>query len=192
MNQNDFVIPHGVISNLKVDQMKALNEVKVRAIQLNEFDYLNHNDIKEKVEPMLALSGARVNHNAAGVGSTGGFDVFIGDRTMQSLTDDNINTFAYGGFQDKKKNYRNPDYDSNIRNNPNESVQINYHRLQTEQAYVNNSNQRKDRGQGDSGLPPGFIQQFFEKNGKKFLKYPNPPPFSVGFCIRSPRLLFMQ
>jgi len=75
MNQNDFVIPHGARSNLKVDQMEALNEVRFHAIQSNERVYLNHNAIKEQVESTLASSGflsrARVNHTAASMGSTG-------------------------------------------------------------------------------------------------------------------------
>ena len=38
---------------------------------------------------------------------------------------------------------------------------------------MNNSGQKSDRGQGDSRLPPGFTQQFVEKNGKRFPKHPN-------------------
>ena len=44
-------------------------------------------------------------------------------------------------------------------------MQINNYRSQAEQVYVNNLNQRRDRGQEDSDLPPRFIQQFVEKNG---------------------------
>ena len=109
--------------------MEALNEVRSHAIQSNKRGYLNHNSIKEQIESTLAssgfLSGTRVNHTAASMGSTGGFDIFTGDPTMQSLRDDDINTFALGGFQDKKEDYRNLNYDSNIMNNPNGSVQIN-------------------------------------------------------------------
>ena len=47
MNQNDFEMPHGARSNLKVDQMEALNEVKSHAIHSNERGYLNRNAIKE-------------------------------------------------------------------------------------------------------------------------------------------------
>ena len=126
MNQNDFVMPHGASSNLKVYQMEAFNEVRSHAIQSNERSYLNHNVIKEQVESTLAssrfLSGARVNRTAASMGSTWGFDEFTGNLTMQSLMDDDINTFDYGSFQNKKKDYRNLNYDSNIRNNPNGSV----------------------------------------------------------------------
>ena len=86
MNQNIFVMPPGARSNLKVDQMEALNEVRSHSIQSNECSYLSHNAIKEQVESTLAssrfLSGARVNHTTASLGSTGGFDAFIGDPTM--------------------------------------------------------------------------------------------------------------
>ena len=103
MNQNDFVIPYGARSNLKVDQMEALNEMRSHTIQSNERGYLNHNDIKEKVESTLASSrfllGARVNHTAASMGSAGGFDAFTEDPTMQSLIDDGINSFAFDRFQ---------------------------------------------------------------------------------------------
>ena len=50
MNQNDFVMPHGARSNLKVDLMEALNEVRSHSIQSNECSYLSHNAIKEQVE----------------------------------------------------------------------------------------------------------------------------------------------
>ena len=50
MNQNDFVMPHGARSNLKVVQMEALNKVRSHAIQSNERGYLNHDAIKEQVE----------------------------------------------------------------------------------------------------------------------------------------------
>ena len=187
MNQNDFVMPQGVRSNLKVDQMKALNEVRSHAIQSNKHGYLNHNAIKEQVESTLAssrfLSGARVNHTVVSLGSTGGFDLFTGNPTMQSLTDDDINTFAYGGFQDKKQDYRNLNYESNNRNNFNGSVQINNYQSLAEQVYVDNSDQRRDRGQGDSGLPPTFIQQFVEKNVKKFPKHPNPTHLVSDFVL---------
>ena len=48
---------------------------------------------------------------------------------------------------------------------------------------MNNSDQRRDGGQGDSGLPPGFIQQFVKKNGKKFSKHPNPPNLVSDFAL---------
>ena len=48
---------------------------------------------------------------------------------------------------------------------------------------MNNSNQRRDRGQGDPGLPPGFIQQFVEKNEKNFPKHPNPSHLVSDFVL---------
>ena len=42
------MIPHGVRSNLKMDQMKALNEVSSHAIQSNDHGCLNHNAMKKK------------------------------------------------------------------------------------------------------------------------------------------------
>ena len=48
---------------------------------------------------------------------------------------------------------------------------------------MNDSNQRRDRGQGVSGLTPGFIQQFVEKNGKKFPKHPNPSHLVSDFVL---------
>ena len=68
------------------------------------------------------LSGTRVNHTAASLRSTGGFDAFTGDPTMHSLIDDDINPFAYGGFHDKKQDYRNLNYERNNGNNFNGSV----------------------------------------------------------------------
>ena len=69
MNQNDFLMPHGARSNLKVDQMEALKGVRSHAIQSNERGYLSHNAIKKQVDSTLAssgfLSGARVNHTTA-------------------------------------------------------------------------------------------------------------------------------
>ena len=68
-------------------------------------------------------------------------------------------------------------------NTPYGSVQINNYRSQAEHAYANNSGQKSDRGQGYSGLPPGFTQQFVEKNGKRFPKHPNPPHLVSDFAL---------
>ena len=68
------------------------------------------------------VSGARVNHTATSMGSTGGFDEFIRDPGMWLLTDDDINTYAYVSFQDDKQDYQNHNYDGNIRNISNGSA----------------------------------------------------------------------
>ena len=62
-------------------------------------------------------------------------------------------------------------------------MQINNYRSQAEQAYMNNSDQKRDRGQGDSGLPPGFNQQFAERKKKKFPKHPNLPHLVLNFAL---------
>ena len=119
-------MPPEVRSQLKVDLMEALNEVKSHAIQSNEHGYLNRNTIKEEVESTLAssgfISGTRVNHTASIMGSKGDFDAFTGGPNMQSLTGDDIKTYAYGGFQGNKQDYISRNYDGNIRNTQRISV----------------------------------------------------------------------
>ena len=106
--------------------MEVLNKMRSHTIQSNERGYLNYNAIKKQVESTFASSGfvlgARVNHTATSMGSTGGFDEFIRDPGMRLLTDDNINTYTYGIFQDDKQDYQNHNYDGNIRNISNGSA----------------------------------------------------------------------
>ena len=122
---------------------------------------------------------AQVNNVSVHTGLTGVFDSFTGDPTMQSLTEDDINTYAHGGFHesqqpiDENKNTHSPDGNAHTYN----------YQSQAEQKILNHSGQRGTEGQGDSGFPPGFVQQFLEKNGQKYPKHPNPPHRVSDFAM---------
>ena len=66
---------------------------------------------------------------------------------------------------------------------PNGNTQTYNYRFQAKQTLFNHSGQKGMEGQGDSGFPPGFVQQFLENNGQKYPKHPNPPHRVSDFAM---------
>lgn len=99
MTVNEFKMPPNSKSDKKLEQVKALNVVRLHAIQSNQRGYLSDTAINEQVAASLASSGLSrsigVNHTAVNHSLTG-FNAFSEDPSSCALTEDDIYTYLYG------------------------------------------------------------------------------------------------
>ena len=99
MIQHRFEMPPGSKSDTKAEQLQTLNYVRSYAAQAHERRFLSHRAITQQIEASLAAASAsfRGTHHLSSnynVGPTG-FEDLNNDLTIDTLTEDDINTFSH-------------------------------------------------------------------------------------------------
>ena len=99
-----------------------------------------------------------------------GQDNFEHNPFLRNMTEDEINTLSYDGSNNFNPSEHSP---SNIFD----------YKYQAEQTFMIYGSQGQGGMQDNPRLPPGFKQQFEEKNSRKYPKHPNPPHLVSDFPL---------
>lgn len=105
MLQFNFIMVALSRDELKMEQPESLNNVYVSAITSRERNFITHNAISQHAEATLSVTtpeyqSASVHHTAA----ITGFESFNRGINLASLTDGDINTYAYGNANTAQTN----------------------------------------------------------------------------------------
>ena len=172
MSQNKFNMPASARSSLKSEQMEALDLVRSHETRYHERSYLSNRAIKQQVEATLGTannSTVTAYNYVTSNEKRSGYESFTTDPMMTTLTEDEINTFSYDGHTEQGISRQIA------------SASVNNYKSQAEQimtSYKGNHSQNQDPS---NGLPPGFVQQFETKNGKRYPKHPDHPHYTSDF-----------